>query len=227
MCAGLPHGLAGAVHPRACGEHGQGVAVQDDILGSSPRLRGTSARRRRSCKFHRFIPAPAGNMQAVATVTVIPTVHPRACGEHEKSGGDEVADFGSSPRLRGTLGMSVCAYAGMSVHPRACGEHLRTALDHDFPLGSSPRLRGTLSTINVLPDMCRFIPAPAGNICQPGFAESRTTVHPRACGEHASGNHTGQGYSGSSPRLRGTSAGHAHPHRAGRFIPAPAGNIGV
>ena len=49
-----------SVHPRACGEHATGVSGADDLVGSSPRVRGTLPGRVIERVFVRFIPARAG-----------------------------------------------------------------------------------------------------------------------------------------------------------------------
>ena len=54
-----------------------------------------------------------------------------------------------------------------------------------------------------------------------------TPVHPRACGEHLKDERTLLIMSGSSPRLRGTFIMGVLGGRLIRFIPAPAGNIGL
>ena len=51
-----------------------------------------------------------------------------------------------------------------------------------------------------------------------------TSVHPRACGEHAIGMPLMIAWSGSSPRLRGTQPVDHAVSNGQRFIPAPAGN---
>ena len=117
------HSLSAAVHPRARGEHGQPWA---GVLWSP-----------------RFIPAHAGNISSTVGRTFVDAVHPRARGEHTKRAILAVANFGSSPRTRGTC-YSRCispktwrfipAHAGnihparsefslAAVHPRARGEH--------------------------------------------------------------------------------------------------------
>ena len=71
-----------AVHPRACGEHGDnphGIVI-----------------------LPRFIPAPAGNTAQSQRARVPDTVHPRACGEHGQVPIVGPLATGSSPRLRGT-----------------------------------------------------------------------------------------------------------------------------
>ena len=239
-----PPRLAQPVHPRACGEHEARNPMKPRSAGSSPRLRGTHGKpftQRYRC---RFIPAPAGNTPYAARGPAACAVHPRACGEHPLGKGRRQRVGGSSPRLRGTHGLSapgghcdrfIPAPAGntpstrkrtnqAAVHPRACGEHRRWSSSWHWTDGSSPRLRGTHGRIRMGGIGGRFIPAPAGNTRACADSPRCPPVHPRACGEHPPLRVRGQNIFGSSPRLRGT------PCRNGlicgnvRFIPAPAGN---
>ncbi len=59
--AATPSTINAPVHPRACGERMPKLLNVPDVLGSSPRMRGTRVGRNpgRSCR--RFIPAHAGN----------------------------------------------------------------------------------------------------------------------------------------------------------------------
>ena len=75
-------GPAGAVHPRACGEHADSGEKKWAMHGSSPRVRGTRLMGRGLDSRNRFIPARAGNTRSCRSTT--PTVR------------------GSSPRVRGT-----------------------------------------------------------------------------------------------------------------------------
>ena len=70
----------------------------------------------------------------------------------------------------------------------------------------------------------RFIPACAGNSTTRGAMRSRASVHPRVCGELSNRSARSSAPTGSSPRVRGTPAAQRHRRRAGRFIPACAGN---
>ncbi len=72
----------------------------------------------------------------------------------------------------------------------------------------------------------RFIPAHAGNTTPLSPRSAKTTVHPRACGEHdlAQGGLARDG--GSSPRMRGTPRLRPACRPSHRFIPAHAGNTG-
>ncbi len=78
------------------------------------------------------------------------------------------------------------------------------ALDAKFNSGSSPRVRGTWLSTGAALDCLRFIPARAGNMLFSRFRQSRSTVHPRACGEHFVLQFTTSTTTGSSPRVRGT-----------------------
>ncbi len=73
-----------SVHPHACGEH---LLTNPDILhntGSSPRMWGTLSSRECENGSHRFIPTHVGNTRMSGFVRSAMTVHPHACGEHER-----------------------------------------------------------------------------------------------------------------------------------------------
>jgi len=132
------------------------------------------------------------------------TVHPRARGEHPVGQRVLAHQSGSSPRARGTLidphrasvdVRFIPARAGntrnassippvITVHPRARGEHRRNLASVGAVVGSSPRARGTLVRAGVEGVGFRFIPARAGNTSACGSRRTRSTVHPRARGEH-------------------------------------------
>ncbi len=232
------------LHPRGCGEH-VGITIKAaNIIGSSPRARGTQQHRPAGRGQRRFIPAGAGNTDRLYRPRSLQPVHPRGCGEHAKDVPASVLLAGSSPRVRGTQDRStpgqqtarfIPAGAGNTsgwgrqvisgtVHPRGCGEHDDFALDHLLDVGSSPRVRGTRLPDKVHFAGSRFIPAGAGNTGSPEYRANPPAVHPRGCGEHLAcilANIKGHG---SSPRVRGT----LEPDRAAdcrqRFIPAGAGN---
>ena len=106
-CAGNSLGnavvpLQGAVHPRVCGEQECLVRLYRVTHGSSPRVRGTVARRISRFNAQRFIPACAGNSLGNAVVPLQGAVHPRVCGEQIRAKAVEGGVSGSSPRVRGT-----------------------------------------------------------------------------------------------------------------------------
>ncbi len=233
-----------SVHPRACGERCRQRSQPGHAHGSSPRVRGTPPLDMLDNRPPRFIPARAGNAVASGLNQVVPTVHPRACGERCRQRSQPGHPHGSSPRVRGTrlclrrghgadrfiparagnAGTSSPSTRLETVHPRACGER------HDGPPpvlwrgGSSPRVRGTPA---VHPPGCcpvRFIPARAGNAPLSRQTRPETTVHPRACGERYGGASLSRWPSGSSPRVRGTRVDLEDETGSRRFIPARAGN---
>ena len=214
------------------------------VGGSSPRLRGTLLTAGVRVHGDRFIPAPAGNTTRAETGAGLPSVHPRACGEHSSRTHETASEPGSSPRLRGTQWNRqgwqfprrfIPAPAGNttlvdgtitepSVHPRACGEHHRAIGRSERHSGSSPRLRGTPLICPNRTAPGRFIPAPAGNTPGQPCRLRTAPVHPRACGEHVLTKSLALNRAGSSPRLRGTLKASGVKPVERRFIPAPAGN---
>ena len=195
---------AAAVHPRACGEHYDGIHADIRSTGSSPRMRGTLFMAGPDLVGQRFVPAHAGNTEGYSRTKRPESVHPRACGEHPVRASSSWVWSGSSPRMRGTrqrpeqlLGRDrfIPAHAG-NTSPRTTGS-TRTS-------GSSPRMRGT-----------RGSPEPAG-------------LPPRFIPAHAGNTERGQllalGHDGSSPRMRGTLALKRYLRLERRFIPAHAGN---
>ena len=200
--------------------------------------------KRRHQRPGRFIPARARDTRYWPSLSAATPAHPRACGEHLMFGHERKRKNGSSPRVRGTHRDSVHsgwaerfipARAGNTfkrrarpvrtpVHPRACWEHERRRRTNVPIAGSSPRVRGTLKLRAGRARLRRFIPARAGNTCCEKFRSIRTSVHPRACGEHAWRARRLTVAGGSSPRVRGTRHRVAGCQPLSRFIPARAGN---
>ena len=71
----------GAVHPRVCGEQASVSGRNPDMVGSSPRVRGTGVRVLAGGVLRRFIPACAGNSSGIRQRVSVGSVHPRVCGE--------------------------------------------------------------------------------------------------------------------------------------------------
>ena len=140
--------IAGAVHPRGCGEPGVWQGSACAASGSSPRVRGTPDAPLARARPGRFIPAGAGNPLVCPIPCAISAVHPRGCGEPPVAFTRYAVDDGSSPRVRGTptFCTTTCrayrfipAGAGnpechsprhdrAAVHPRGCGEPWLLAL---------------------------------------------------------------------------------------------------
>ena len=130
-------------HPRGCGEHFLPGSVGRRPWGSSPRMRGTRSLTTRPTTENRIIPADAGNTGRPVFSPRHPQDHPRGCGEHFRRRRSSALSRGSSPRMRGTLGVQarrirepgiIPADAGNTSsslflpslvwdHPRGCGEH--------------------------------------------------------------------------------------------------------
>ena len=131
-------------HPRVCGEHEAFGTSASKAQGSSPRMRGTLVARIPEEIRGWIIPAYAGNTIPQPARRGERGDHPRVCGEHHFAYEKLMGRSGSSPRMRGTLWVSVSerdghgiipAYAGNTLatcpihlgtwdHPRVCGEHL-------------------------------------------------------------------------------------------------------
>ena len=94
------------VHPRVGGEHLCIPFQFADAGGSSPRGRGTLYPASWPSTFNRFIPAWAGNTTQSSLVAPAPAVHPRVGGEHYEIEQRKFVAGGSSPRGRGTQGLS-------------------------------------------------------------------------------------------------------------------------
>jgi len=90
------------VHPRVCGEHRVGMIMTVFLIGSSPRVRGTSVLGKSTIGIWRFIPACAGNIPHRCGIRSRRPVHPRVCGEHPGVLRKNLPLSGSSPRVRGT-----------------------------------------------------------------------------------------------------------------------------
>ena len=209
-----------------CGEHCSRVCRGGADPGSSPRVRGTRSASMRSAMAVRIIPACAGNTRRRPYRARSPRDHPRVCGEHSSVKFPITKGEGSSPRVRGTLGLDgadegehgiIPACAGNTStrssgtgsqrdHPRVCGEHRIGLMLFNAYQGSSPRVRGTRHGGVPVSRGLGIIPACAGNTRGCSGRRSRSRDHPRVCGEHhrAEGG-LGMG-EGSSPRVRGTPA---------------------
>ena len=111
-----------------------------------------------------LIPTYAGNTTQHKIGKAVQWAHPHVCGEHMQQVTYALKPVGSSPRMRGTLGISdivmgcpglIPTYAGNTLRPRAvfrffrahphvCGEHPVYPASIMPGAGSSPRMRGTL-----------------------------------------------------------------------------------
>ena len=232
------------VHPHACGERSCLQSRISWIGGSSPRLWGTDHTVNENMLTMRFIPTPVGNGRVGSLCSGLDAVHPHACGERSPSAMNAMSGNGSSPRLWGTVVMSMsAAHAARfiptpvgngssrggwglptTVHPHACGERRLKNKVGIVMHGSSPRLWGTVQLRHHHPWQARFIPTPVGNGSLITCSASAKAVHPHACGERIRHRIARQHHFGSSPRLWGTAKRKLIRKQKWRFIPTPVGN---
>ena len=176
-----------------------------------------------------------------------PTVHPHACGEHEKIEAQTRRINGSSPRMWGTheaesgtegtqrfipthvgnTGAGPAAGSPDPVHPHACGEHEAPLLRALSSGGSSPRMWGTRSAPPPGEARTRFIPTHVGNTWDRAGISREKSVHPHACGEHLGRWRLFRCPDGSSPRMWGTLGDMPDTTHTSRFIPTHVGNTSV
>ena len=191
--------------------------------GSSPRVRGKHANWDMVTSKVGLIPARAGKTHRIHQTAICGAAHPRACGENNPTDAIYSQGAGSSPRVRGKLRKCdpipirfgliparagktrTCRRAGRGAwaHPRACGENRNGPGEAHPGGGSSPRVRGKRTSSNVLIPCSRLIPARAGKTLAHRRRLTRTTAHPRACGENSGRFFHRHPLTGSSPRVRG------------------------
>ena len=69
----------------------------------------------------RIIPADAGSTRTITSSTNPTVDHPRGCGEHYMDDLSDMVPAGSSPRMRGALGLSVFVLLGFGIIPADAG----------------------------------------------------------------------------------------------------------
>ena len=141
-----------SVHPRLRGELFARKGDEIGYTGSSPLTRGTRAAHRIKNRFHRFIPAYAGNSAGKVLRRRSLTVHPRLRGELSGAVVEALIVGGSSPLTRGTPGSNVRPKDVLRFIPAYAGNSQDTHLVRDLP-SVHPRLRGEL-TIRISMVIC-------------------------------------------------------------------------
>ena len=187
-------------------------------------MRGTLCYTDLTISSGRFIPAHAGNTAADKCTPAAMPVYPRACGEHLLMRLISAAEYGLSPRMRGTHGriqpstdegrfipacagnppLRIASRHQPTVYPRVCGEHGQHLVEgFRFPR-FIPAYAGNTPPIAASRVPQRFIPAHAGNTWAVRRSVPCSAVYPRACGERASKTAPCRKANGLSPRMRGT-----------------------
>ena len=169
-------------HPRACGANGKAFHTEENLPGSSPRVRGKRVCRSPLEEPYRIIPARAGQTKRPIWPKPRRTDHPRACGANMIARRPVGVDIGSSPRVRGKPGGACACLALVRIiparagqthapyqdcrahpdHPRACGANYVADTVMPSAIGSSPRVRGKRWREARAARPPRIIPARAG-----------------------------------------------------------------
>ena len=207
------------VHPRACGGASAPETPPPDAHGSSPRVRGSRPCPPGARASGRFIPARAGEPAPAPAPRPAPEVHPRACGGARDRADPELAEDGSSPRVRGSLEAHdaaegnvgfIPARAGepsrsrrpptrLSVHPRACGGAPSVRRRSPEVGGSSPRVRGSPTRRSTRrPSSSR---STAGAEGRARFIPARAGEPGRSCARWPAGRVHPRACGGADPRL--------------------------
>ena len=210
-------------HPRMCGEHTDTSRAMSGQSGSSPHVRGARSGLVRGSVSPGIIPACAGSTDSHCRPQDSSRDHPRMCGEHHGLYYSYVDKWGSSPHVRGALGVTTGVVAMIGIipacagstrtplmtrcmirdHPRMCGEHCSSSANRSASPGSSPHVRGALPR-NTAEFQCRgIIPACAGSTETVARRAERQWDHPRMCGEHVYTADDVVHSKGSSPHVRG------------------------
>ena len=166
-----------------CGEHLTMEVIVNKSPGSSPHVRGAPTGLSAQFLHPGIIPACAGSTITLNLSTSTGRDHPRMCGEHLLPVSLLFCSPGSSPHVRGALGITqsdvadagiipACAGStrtrlvpcrGNRDHPRMCGEHLIVPEISLVVSGSSPHVRGARLSNICLASVLGIIPACAGS----------------------------------------------------------------
>ena len=126
-CAGEPatggwRSGPGGVYPRVCGGTNCIVGPMGPMTGLSPRVRGNQKVPARPTAFQGSIPACAGEPFRFPLEYPHCKVYPRVCGGTMLGTGDDRADYGLSPRVRGNPALRYVRVTGEGSIPACAGE---------------------------------------------------------------------------------------------------------
>ena len=111
-----------ADHPRECGANSYERRTRPNCIGSSPRVRGKLVVEIADARGGRIIPASAGQTWLGPPWPRVNPDHPRECGANLVYGTVVRADGGSSPRVRGKLGIHIQVAARRRIIPASAGQ---------------------------------------------------------------------------------------------------------
>ena len=213
------------VYPRVCG----GTLYDSDPSGGrnglSPRVRGNHYGAGGSSVGLRSIPACAGEPQPASGEALTRRrlgLSPRVRGN--QCDGDGASRPGRSiPACAGEPGAFDTILALLEVYPRVCGGTYQQAIDGVNQIGLSPRVRGNPPVPHAEGLGVGSIPACAGEPPLLPSGQPAPSVYPRVCGGTGQADDSHIVAGGLSPRVRGNLANTQPGYRAGRSIPACAG----
>ncbi len=110
------------VYPRGCGGATSNLSPAASPSGLSPRVRGSRQSPARAYRASGSIPAGAGEPPTVSLWLRDPRVYPRGCGGAMNMPRDQVAAWGLSPRVRGSLSAAGAARLFEGSIPAGAGE---------------------------------------------------------------------------------------------------------
>ena len=219
-------------HPRGCGAHRTAMLEHWNVLGSSPRVRGSLRTAGKHAHVSGIIPAGAGLTRCAFRTGARSWDHPRGCGAHSTAfsitGMTSLRIVGSSPRVRGShadrveatddtgiipagAGLTPCRHSTARFprdHPRGCGAHLVGIYRLSRRQGSSPRVRGSPSFDRPAMTIRGSSPRVRGSPNLKCYTWSILRDHPRGCGAHSHIHTIAIADRGSSPRVRGSPPSH-------------------
>ena len=126
-------------HPRACGEQPSPAGPAGPPPGSSPRVRGAGRLNDAGGGRRGIIPARAGSRGLMPGTGAGRRDHPRACGEQSTTTPAAPLIPGSSPRVRGAVGLAAQVPDAHGIIPARAGSRLKNpSSKHPIPLMWAP-----------------------------------------------------------------------------------------
>ena len=210
-------------HPRGCGGTALFFALDYNICGPSPRVRGNLPAGRSRPGPGGTIPAGAGEPVNPNGRASSPRDHPRGCGGTAEVVSALSPNMGPSPRVRGNRSGRRWHLCGVGTIPAGAGEPAAVrpggGRDGDHPRGCggtrpftarlasckgpSPRVRGNPLRADRTATLRGTIPAGAGEPTRHNGSAPYTGDHPRGCGGTNGIEVTIRSTEGPSPRVRG------------------------
>ena len=210
-------------HPRRCGADIIANRLSQEVLGSSPQVRGRPPMTDIDWGWERLIPAGAGQTSARALSFWSWTAHPRRCGADRWESDPGRKAVGSSPQVRGRRRTRRRVAHRSRAHPRRCGaDHAGVPVEW-LPRGSSPQVRGRLDMLQSSLRGRGLIPAGAGQTAGRRACPAWRWAHPRRCGADVSRSGRLSSHRGSSPQVRGRHVAEVATEADCGLIPAGAG----